>query len=101
MKCRELLQVVINSPDSQPFREPVDLVEHPGNNFSLKEEQGIFINLNNLDYLQIIDTPMDLQTVKEELLSGNYETPMDFSKDMKLIFQNSRSYNTNQRSRVS
>jgi bromodomain and WD repeat domain containing protein 1/3 len=44
---------------------------------------------------------MDLQTVKEELLSGNYETPMDFAKDMKLIFQNSRSYNTNQRSRVS
>lgn len=44
---------------------------------------------------------MDLQTVKEELLSGNYETPMDFAKDMRLIFLNSRSYNTNQRSRVS
>lgn len=44
---------------------------------------------------------MDLQTVKEELLSGNYETPMEFAKDMRLIFLNSRSYNTNQRSRVS
>lgn len=44
---------------------------------------------------------MDLQTVKEELLSGNYETPMAFAKDMRLIFQNSRNYNTNQRSRVS
>lgn len=44
---------------------------------------------------------MDLQTVKEELLSGNYETPMEFAKDMRLIFQNSRNYNTNQRSRVS
>lgn len=53
------------------------------------------------DYLQLIDTPMDLQTVKEELLSGNYMTPMEFAKDMRLIFQNSRAYNTNQRSRVS
>lgn len=53
------------------------------------------------DYLQIVDTPMDLQTVKEELLSGNYETAADFAKDMRLIFQNSRNYNTNQRSRVS
>jgi bromodomain and WD repeat domain-containing protein 1/3 len=44
---------------------------------------------------------MDLQTVKEELFSGNYDSPMEFAKDMKLIFQNSRSYNTNQRSRVS
>lgn len=44
---------------------------------------------------------MDLQTVKEELLCGNYETPVDFAKDMRLIFLNSRSYNTNQRSRVS
>lgn len=43
---------------------------------------------------------MDLQTVKEELLSGNYDSPIDFTKDMRLIFQNSRNYNTNQRSRV-
>lgn len=44
---------------------------------------------------------MDLATVKEDLLGGNYETPMEFSKDMRLIFQNSRNYNTNKRSRVS
>lgn len=43
---------------------------------------------------------MDLGTVKEDLLGGNYETPNDFCKDMRLIFQNSKVYNTNKRSRV-
>lgn len=43
---------------------------------------------------------MDLRTVREDLLGGNYETPHDFCKDMRLIFQNSRNYNTNKRSRV-
>lgn len=62
-------------------RDPVDRLEHP-------------------DYYQIIDTPMDLRTVKEDLLGGNYETPIEFAKDMKLIFTNSRNYNTNKRSRV-
>lgn len=44
---------------------------------------------------------MDLGAVKEDLLGGNYETPMEFCKDIRLIFQNSRNYNTNKRSRVS
>lgn len=43
---------------------------------------------------------MDLRTVKEDLLGGNYETPLEFAKDMRLIFTNSRNYNTNKRSRV-
>lgn len=54
-----------------------------------------------LDYYQVIDTPMDLGAVKEDLLGDNYETPYDFSKDMRLIFQNSKNYNTNKRSTVS
>lgn len=53
-----------------------------------------------LDYYQVIDTPMDLGTVKEDLLGNNYKTPYDFCKDMRLIFQNSKNYNTNKRSRV-
>lgn len=55
----------------------------------------------NLDYLQIVDTPMDLRTVKEELLGCNYEAKSDFLKDVRMIFTNSRSYNTNPLSRVS
>ncbi|XP_052866159.1 bromodomain and WD repeat-containing protein 3 [Anopheles cruzii] len=79
--CREILEMIWQCDDSEPFREPVDTIEHP-------------------DYLQIIDTPMDLRTIKEDLLGGNYDSPLDFYKDMKLIFQNSRNYNTNKRSRI-
>lgn len=81
MECRELLELLWQCDDSSPFREPVDVIEHP-------------------DYHQIIDTPMDLLTIKEDLLGGNYESPMDFAKDVRLIFQNSKNYNTNKRSRV-
>ncbi|XP_012278096.1 PH-interacting protein isoform X2 [Orussus abietinus] len=81
LACRQLLESLWQCEDSIPFREPVDRLEHP-------------------DYYQIIDTPMDLRTVKEDLLGGNYETPAEFAKDMKLIFSNSRNYNTNKRSRI-
>lgn len=43
---------------------------------------------------------MDLRTVKEDLLGGNYNTISEFVNDMRLIFSNSRNYNTNKRSRV-
>ncbi|EFN89603.1 PH-interacting protein isoform X2 [Harpegnathos saltator] len=81
LACRQLLESLWQCEDSIPFREPVDRLEHP-------------------DYHQIIDTPMDLRTVKEDLLGGNYDTPVQFAKDMKLIFTNSRNYNTNKRSRI-
>lgn len=81
-KCRKVLDIIWNNADSRPFREPVDTIEHA-------------------DYLQIVDTPMDLMTIKEDLHGGNYESPTQFLKDMRLIFTNSRLFNTNQRSRVS
>ena len=43
---------------------------------------------------------MDLGTVREQLECSVYESPTEFCKDMRLIFNNSRSYNTNKRSRV-
>lgn len=52
------------------------------------------------DYHDIIDVPMDLSTVKDKLFNDKYETPNEFYNDMRLIFQNSRTYNTNKRSRV-
>lgn len=60
----------------------------------------MMLYFNVSDYYQTIDTPMDLRTIKEDLLGDNYKTPYDFSKDMRLIFQNSKNYNTNKRSRV-
>lgn len=52
------------------------------------------------DYRDIIDTPMDLGTVSETLAAGNYESPMEFAKDMRLIFSNSRAYTPNKKSQV-
>ncbi|XP_051543568.1 bromodomain and WD repeat-containing protein 3-like isoform X1 [Myxocyprinus asiaticus] len=80
-KCKELARRMMASPDSEPFRQPVDLFVYP-------------------DYRDIIDTPMDLGTVSETLLGGNYENPMEFTKDVRLIFSNSRAYTPNKKSRI-
>ncbi|TNM85061.1 hypothetical protein fugu_009239 [Takifugu bimaculatus] len=80
-RCRELLRRMIASPDSQPFRQPVDLFEYP-------------------DYRDIIDTPMDLGTVSETLYESNYENPMEFAKDIRLIFSNSKAYTPNKKSQI-
>ncbi|XP_037835020.1 bromodomain and WD repeat-containing protein 3 isoform X3 [Kryptolebias marmoratus] len=80
-QCRELLRRMFTSPDSEPFRRPVDLFEYP-------------------DYRDIIDTPMDLGTVSETLVAGNYESPMEFAKDVRLIFSNSRAYTPNKKSQI-
>uniref|UniRef100_A0A7N8XKY1 Bromodomain and WD repeat domain containing 3 n=1 Tax=Mastacembelus armatus TaxID=205130 RepID=A0A7N8XKY1_9TELE len=80
-QCRELLRRMIASPDSEPFRQPVDLFEYP-------------------DYRDIIDTPMDLGTVSETLVAVNYENPMEFAKDIRLIFSNSKAYTPNKKSQI-
>jgi bromodomain and WD repeat domain containing protein 1/3 len=76
-----LLHSIWQSRDSEPFREPVDLLVHK-------------------DYAKTIDTPMDLGTVREQLEAGNYEDPIEFGRDMRLIFANSKNYNTNKKSKV-
>uniref|UniRef100_A0A8C7LIL3 Bromodomain and WD repeat domain containing 3 n=1 Tax=Oncorhynchus kisutch TaxID=8019 RepID=A0A8C7LIL3_ONCKI len=81
-QCRELLRRMMDGPDSEPFRQPVDLFTYP-------------------DYRDIIDTPMDLGTVTEALVVGNYENPMEFAKDVRLIFSNSKAYTPNKKSQVS
>ena len=43
---------------------------------------------------------MDLSTVSETLVGGNYENPMEFSKDVRLIFTNSKAYTPNKKSQV-
>lgn len=119
-QCRELLRRMIASPDSEPFRRPVDLFEYPVKHFPLemhatgveaKSRSQIKMNLCVhehfcsvpcfvQDYRDIIDTPMDLGTVSETLVEGNYENPMEFSKDMRLIFSNSKAYTPNKKSQV-
>ncbi|XP_045621318.2 bromodomain and WD repeat-containing protein 3 isoform X2 [Procambarus clarkii] len=80
-RCKDLLRSIFEREDSMPFRYPVDLDRYP-------------------DYSQVIDVPMDLTTVREELSANGYAAPHDFAKDMRLIFTNSKNYNTNKRSRI-
>ena len=79
--CNELLNEMVTLPMSQPFREPVSGIEFP-------------------DYHRFISTPMDLSTVRESLQVGDYSSPLDFQKDVRLIFHNSKEYNTNPKSKV-
>lgn len=44
---------------------------------------------------------MDLGTVSETLAEGNYDSPMEFAKDIRLIFSNSKVYTPNKKSQVS
>ncbi|XP_076874728.1 PH-interacting protein isoform X2 [Brachyhypopomus gauderio] len=80
-RCRELLELIFQCEDSEPFRQPVDLVDYP-------------------DYLDIVETPMDFGTVLTALLAGDYESPMDLCKDVRLIFSNSKAYTPSKKSRI-
>lgn len=79
-QCMELVNLIFQCEDSEPFRQPVDLDQYP-------------------DYRHIIDTPMDFGTVKETLEAGNYDTPMELCKDIRLIFSNAKSYTPNKNQR--
>ncbi|KAG9269785.1 PH-interacting protein isoform X2 [Astyanax mexicanus] len=80
-RCRELLELIFQCEDSEPFRQPVDLEEYT-------------------DYLDIVDTPMDFGTVLNTLLAGQYQSPMDLCKDVRLIFSNSKAYTPSKKSRI-
>jgi hypothetical protein len=45
------------------------------------------------DYMQYVQTPMDLQTVERKIKTVQYSTPEDFEYDMLLMFQNCITYN--------
>ncbi|XP_041660901.1 PH-interacting protein [Cheilinus undulatus] len=80
-RCKELLDLIFQCEDSEPFREPVDLQEYP-------------------DYLQIIDSPMDFGTVLNSLTEGKYPSPIELCKDVRLIFSNSKAYTPSKKSRI-
>uniref|UniRef100_A0A8C0ESN8 PH-interacting protein n=1 Tax=Bubo bubo TaxID=30461 RepID=A0A8C0ESN8_BUBBB len=93
-QCQELLNLIFQCEDSEPFRQPVDLLEYP---VSILEQEGWVLFKPVED---IIDTPMDFATVRETLEAGNYESPMELCKDVRLIFSNSKAYTPSKRSRI-
>ena len=58
-----------------PFEKPISLSAFP-------------------DYVQYVQSPMDLSTVERKVKSASYSTPEDFEYDMLLIFQNCITYNS-------
>uniref|UniRef100_A0A674MP06 Pleckstrin homology domain interacting protein n=1 Tax=Takifugu rubripes TaxID=31033 RepID=A0A674MP06_TAKRU len=80
-RCKELLDLIFQCEDSEPFREPVDLQEYP-------------------DYLEIVESPMDFGTVLSTLTEGKYQSPIELCKDVRLIFSNSKAYTPSKKSRI-
>ncbi|XP_050296565.1 bromodomain and WD repeat-containing protein 3 [Anthonomus grandis grandis] len=76
-----LLELIWQTEDSVPFRDPVNKFKYP-------------------TYYQVIKHPMDLSVVKDKLQKSMYTEPKEFCSDMRLMFQNSRTFNTNKRSRI-
>lgn len=75
-KMGQLLQGLLDSPDSYEFRIPVD-----------------YLAFGLLDYPTIVKRPMDLGTVKKNLLSNYYQTVEGCLSDIQLIWDNCRLYN--------
>ncbi|XP_069767921.1 tyrosine-protein kinase BAZ1B [Narcine bancroftii] len=73
-KCEEILNKLVRSRYSWPFREPVTTEEAE-------------------DYLEIISKPMDLQTMQSKCTCNRYRSVEEFLEDMKLVFNNAEMYN--------
>ena len=72
----KVFEVIEKDPLAFDFLEPVD-----------------YIGLNILDYPKIITHPMDLGTVKKNLLEHKYINFKEFLDDINLIWSNCRTYN--------
>lgn len=68
----------ITEPAMAPFEKPVSVQDYP-------------------DYLQYVQTPMDLQAVERKTKSGVYEMPEGFEYDMTLVFKNCETYNSHRK----
>jgi hypothetical protein len=72
---KKMLNALMNYECASPFLKPVELREAPG-------------------YLDVVDTPMDLSTVKKKIQSGAYESDSSiFLNDINLIWANCIAYN--------
>ena len=65
-----------HEPESVPFRSPVD-------------PQALGIP----DYFEIVKRPMDLGTIRNNLMSGKYSDPWQYVDDVWLMFDNAWLYN--------
>ncbi|VVC30293.1 Six-bladed beta-propeller, TolB-like,WD40-repeat-containing domain,Bromodomain,WD40 repeat, conserved [Cinara cedri] len=73
LECKKFLQMLWLSKDSTPFREPIDYNAYP-------------------DYGRVVNTPMDLTSIREDLRGDNYNTPEEFCEDVRRVFNNAKIY---------
>uniref|UniRef100_A0A6Q2ZC19 Bromo domain-containing protein n=1 Tax=Esox lucius TaxID=8010 RepID=A0A6Q2ZC19_ESOLU len=105
-RCRDLLDLLFQCEDSEPFREPVDLEQlypsvcsHLHLHVCLTVFSGNCLSVPQ-DYLDIVDTPMDFGTVRSLLSRGEYTSPLELCQDVRLIFSNSKAYTPSKKSRI-
>ena len=73
---KEVIVQLEKDPNAEAFLQPVD-----------------WKALGILDYPSVIKSPMDLSTLKKNLLKGKYQELDAFLADMTLIWTNCRTYN--------
>jgi len=73
-RCLQVLDAMVSDGFSNIFLEPVDLKDFP-------------------DYEDIVDTPMDLGTVRKKLAGKKYAAPENFARDVRKIWNNCKVYN--------
>lgn len=79
-KCWDILYLLYFNPDAGPFLCDISR-ETLGENFD--------------DYIQVIQTPITFQMVKEKCKRNLYLEPIHFIDDMNLVFDNCMKYNEN------
>ncbi|XP_065906501.1 bromodomain and WD repeat-containing protein 3-like isoform X2 [Dysidea avara] len=79
--AHHLLNTISSHDCAVPFLEPVDTRRFT-------------------DYLSYVKQPMDLSTVLSKLESSQYPAPADFIQDIRLIFTNSRIYNSHPKNHI-
>lgn len=72
--CKKILTFIMSNKWALPFNAPVNT------------------NIYG-DYLEKIKTPMDFGTIKRKLDGGIYKHPEQFVEDVRLVFNNARTYN--------
>lgn len=74
--CSSLLQRLMKHKFGWVFNEPVNAKA-----------------LGLVDYHDIIKHPMDLGTIKTKMSQNQYQSPREFSDDVRLVFHNAMTYN--------
>ncbi|MFT7802669.1 bromodomain and WD repeat-containing protein 3 isoform X4, partial [Arapaima gigas] len=80
-QCQQLLDRMLEREDSEPFRQPSNLSAC-------------------LDFRDIVSKSMDLGTISDVLRTGGYRDPVEFSKDVRLVFSHSKHHNVDKSSLI-